>query len=517
MQTVIHKKMPGLLCGLAIGLTACFLGIGSALLTPNAALAQLKKAAQEPSISIDEQAAHLRDAALSSNISYGWLTELTTRFGPRPAGTLSETKAADWAAANLKSAGFDKVWIDKFPLYVWERGVEKIEVMSPYPQQFVVAALGGSQSSPPEGIVAESVIFDTYAAFIDSKADVSGKIVVVLQPTARTQNGVGYGVNSSSVRSQGPLEAKKRGAVGYVMRSLGTEDQRFAHAGATRYQEGEGLPSLAISPPDAEALARMEAMRLKEKKPPIRLKILSRPSFHGEKVSQNVIAEWVGSEFPDQIITIGGHMDSWDLGTGAIDDGAGMAITIAAVKTMIDRGMRPKRTIRVVLYGAEEVSQPGGLGLSGARDYATRHVIDISKHIITAESDFGADLIYAAAMPIPSKQDFNRRLGKILGPIGVYVEPAANLSGGPDTGPTVAKGVPAMNLRQNGFDYFDTHHTADDVLERIDPQKMTQNVAVWTATLWMIANDDVRFSQPSAPPAVPPLPLVTQAQPANRP
>jgi len=243
------------------------------------------------------------------------------------------------------------------------------------------------------------------------------------------------------------------------------------------------------------------------------LKILSRPKFNGEKSSQNVIAEWVGSEFPDQIITIGGHMDSWDLGTGAIDDGAGMAITIAAVKTMIDKGMRPKRTIRVVLYGAEEVSQPGGLGLSGARDYAQRHVTDIAKHIVTAESDFGADHIYAAAMPIASKPDFNRRLGKLLGPLSVYIETAPNLSGGPDTGPTVAKGVAAMNLRQDGTDYFDTHHTADDVIERINPQRMTQNVAVWTTTLWLIANDDVRFSQPAlAPTAPPPSPPSTNVK-----
>jgi len=254
--------------GLRLALTFILSGCLGGIETVQASQATQKKAVNAPILSVDEQAVILREAALSGNISYDWLTELTTRFGPRQAGTEAESRAADWAAANLKSMGFDKVWIDKFPLYVWERGEEKIEIISPYPQKMVVAALGGSQASPPEGIEAEAVIFDTYAAFIDSKTDVNGKIVVVLQPTSRTQNGVGYGVNSGSVRSQGPLEAKKRGAVGYVMRSLGTEDQRFAHAGATRFQEAEGLASLAISPPDATALGRMEALRLKKRNHP---------------------------------------------------------------------------------------------------------------------------------------------------------------------------------------------------------------------------------------------------------
>ena len=362
-----------------------------------------------------------------------------------------------------------------------------------------MTTLGGSQATPPEGIDAEAILFATYQEFLDSKVDLAGRIVVVLQPTARTQTGVGYGLNSGSVRSRGPLEARKRGAIAFLMRALGTETHRFAHAGATQFQSKEGIPSLAMSPPDAEAMLRMKALQDKGEAAPLRIRIISTPKFLGGGQSQNVIAEFKGSERPNEIITVGGHMDSWDLGTGAIDDGAGMAITLAAVKTMIDAGKRPRRTIRLVLYGAEEVSQPDNKGLSGAQAYADRHVnpttrVSSESHILTAESDFGADVIYAAALPVASQPDFNARLGKILYPLKIYMDPKPADGGGPDTIPAQRQGVPVMDLRQNGMDYFDTHHTADDVLERVEPAKLDQNVAAWTATLWLVANGDVTFN-----------------------
>jgi len=448
---------------------------------------------------VDAAAAMLRDQALNKNVAYAWLTQLTTRFGARMAGSASERKAAEWAAGSLESMGFDTIKIEPFDLQLWQRGAESAEILSPFPQKLVVTALGGSRATPPEGVDAEATLFATYQEFLDSKVDLKGRIVVVLQPTARTQTGVGYGLNSGSVRSRGPLEAKQRGASAFLMRALGTETHRFAHAGATQFQTKEGIPSLAMSPPDAEAMLRMKVLQDKGEAGPLRIKIVSTPRFLGGGQSQNVIAEFRGMEKPDEIITIGGHLDSWDLGTGAIDDGSGMAITLAAVKTMIDAGKRPRRTIRVVLYGAEEVSQPDNKGLSGAQAYADRHVnpatrVSSETHILTAESDFGADVIYAASMPVASQTDFNARLGKILYPLKVYVDPKPADGGGPDTLPSQRQGVPAMDLRQNGMDYFDTHHTADDVLERIEPAKLDQNVAAWTATLWLVANGDVTFN-----------------------
>jgi Zn-dependent M28 family amino/carboxypeptidase len=479
--------------------TVSVLSVSLIAAAPGFAKTKAKPAAAQsaPALSVDEQAAKLRDAALKSNVAYGWLGQLTTRFGARPAGSDSEKRAAAWAADSLTSMGFENVRIETFPLELWQRGVETAQIVSPFPQKLVVTALGGSQATPPEGIEAEAVMFETYQGFLDSAADVTGKIVVILQPTARTQTGIGYGVNSGTLRRNGPLEAKKRGAVGFLMRSLGTESHRFAHTGATRFQDAEGIASLAMSTPDAENLERMLALQSKGEAGPLRIKIVSTPKFLGHGSSQNVIGEIKGSEHPEEVVTIGGHMDSWDLGTGAIDDGAGMAITLAAAKAIIDQGIKPKRTVRVVLYGSEEVSQPDNKGLSGGQAYADRYVNGQNKHIATAESDFGADVVYAAILPTASDTGFHKRLGKILYPLGIFIDPAVATGGGPDTGPAQQAGVAVFDLQQNGIDYFDTHHTADDVFERIEPAKLDQNVAAWAATVWMMTNTDVTFSMPS--------------------
>lgn len=436
-------------------------------------------------------ATRLRDAALQSNGAYEFVTQLTTRFGARPAGSESERKAAEWSAAELKKMGFENVRIETFPLVIWQRGAESLEITGPFAQKMVVTALGGSGATPAEGVEGEAALFETYAEFIDSKADLTGKIVVILQPTVRTQTGQGYGVNSGSVRRSGPEEAKKRGAVGYVMRSLGTEDHRFAHTGATRFTGVDGLPALAMSPPDAEQFERLLKLQRAGEAGPLRLKMLSTPTVRTGGQSQNVIAEIKGSKRPEEIITIGGHLDSWDLGTGAIDDGAGVAITMATAKLMIDHKLRPERTVRVVFWGSEEVSQPGDLGLSGAVAYAKSSETD--KHIAAAESDFGADVIYSLALPKSDAPDFNKTLGKVLYPLSIFIERNPATGGGPDTSPLNAKGVPIFDLQQNGTDYFDVHHTADDTLDRIDPKKMSQNVAAWAATVWMIANTSVTF------------------------
>lgn len=444
-------------------------------------------AAEAPEVT----ATRLRDAALQSNAAYDFVAQLTTRFGARPAGSESERKAAEWSASELKKMGFENVRIETFPLVIWERGAESLEITGPFAQKMVVTALGGSGATPAGGVEGEAALFETYAEFIDSKADLTGKVVVILQPTVRTQTGQGYGVNSGSVRRSGPEEAKKRGAVGYVMRSLGTEDHRFAHTGAARFTGVEGLPALAISPPDAEQFERLLKLQRAGEAAPLKLKMVSTPTVRTGGQSQNVIAELKGSKRPNEIVTIGGHLDSWDLGTGAIDDGAGVAITMAAAKLMIDQKLRPERTVRVVFWGSEEVSQPGDLGLSGANAYAKSSASDT--HIAAAESDFGADVVYSLALPKTDYADFNKTLGKVLYPLNIFIDRNPSTGGGPDTSPLNAKGVPVFDLQQNGTDYFDVHHTADDTLDRIDPRKLTQNVAAWAATVWMIANTDVTF------------------------
>ncbi|WP_229807766.1 M20/M25/M40 family metallo-hydrolase [Asticcacaulis endophyticus] len=455
-----------------------------------------ERVAPDIKLAPEVEAAKLRDAALKSNEAYAFVSHLTTRFGARPAGSDSERNSAVWAAEELKKMGFDNVRIDTFPLALWQRGAESLEITGPFAQKMVVTALGGSGATPPEGVTGEAAIFETYQDFTTSTADLKGKIVVILQPTVRTQTGVGYGVNSGSMRRQGPEAAKARGAIGYVMRSLGTEDHRFAHTGATRFLGDEGLAALAISPPDAEQFERLLKLQREGKAGPLTLKMVSTPKFLGNGTSQNVIAEIKGRNRPNEIITIGGHLDSWDLGTGATDDGAGVAITMAAAKVMIDHKMRPERTVRVVFWGSEEVSQPGDKGLSGATAYAEKYAVAGSNetHIAAAESDFGADVVYSLSLPKASDETFKAKLGNVLYPLNIYTDRADSTGGGPDTGPLKNKDVPVFDLQQNGTDYFDVHHTVDDVLERIDPKKMDQNVAAWAATVWMIANTSVTFA-----------------------
>ena len=435
-------------------------------------------------------AEQLRDRALEGSGAFEIVEELTTRFGPRPAGSASEQASARWGAELMTGMGFANVEIESFPLKLWERGETRVEILTPFPQPLVATALGGTISTPPGGIEAEAVIFETYQELLDQpEGALTGKIVVVLQDTVPAQDGRGYGT-SSPIRGQGPFEAAKRGAVGYVLRSLGTHDHRFAHTGATRVGEGQ-IPAFAISPPDADQLRR--AQRLSDE--PIRMRLVSGAGFVADSHSQNVVAEVVGWEFPDQVIVIGGHLDSWDLGTGAIDDGAGIAITTAALKLIEDLPVQPRRTIRVVWWGSEEVSQPPpSQGLAGARFYADRRADDLEMHVAASESDFGAGRIYSLALPAGAGDSALRRAAmRVLTPLGILFDGAPATGGGPDTTPLVQAGVPAFRLNQQGMDYFDWHHTADDVLDRIDPEALDQNVAAWAAFLWLLANSDIDF------------------------
>ncbi|MGA9658014.1 MAG: M20/M25/M40 family metallo-hydrolase [Asticcacaulis sp.] len=453
-------------------------------------------AAPGADLPVEQQAALLRDTALKTNVAYDFVAELTTRFGPRPAGSASEKAAALWSVDKLKALGFQNVHMETFPLYVWSRGAENISVTAPFPQPLVGTSLGASTGGTVE---AEAVMFDTYQLFLDSKADLKGKIVVILQPMAQASNGSGYGRMSGSVRRKGPMVAQERGAVGYVIRSLSTDHNRFAHAGAMTWTDNKGIPSMAISVPDAEQLGRIKAMQVAGTAGPLRLKMTSSGQFSGLGTSQNVVADVTGSEHPEEIIVVGGHLDSWDLGTGAIDDGAGLAITMGAAKAIIDQGVRPKRTIRVVFWGSEEVSQPadGGTTETGGGAYRETHKSEMVHHIAAAESDFGAGRINNFSLSPTTDTAFVTKLGNLLYPLGIYYDASATPHGGEDSGAMNAL-VPAFDLNQDGYDYFDTHHTANDTLDRIVPADLNQNVAAWATTLWMMANTDVRFSVPKA-------------------
>jgi carboxypeptidase Q len=216
--------------------------------------------------------------------------------------------------------------------------------------------------------------------------------------------------------------------------------------------------------------------------------------------SQNVVGEVVGRERSGEVIVIGGHLDSWDLGTGAVDDAAGIGITTAAARLIAELPVRPRRTIRVVWWGAEEVSQPSPVGgLAGARFYAESRdrAGEIPRHVIASESDFGAGRIYSFGLPAGmAGTDLHREAMRVLAPLGIHFDPEPARGGGPDVVPLAQLGVPTFRLYQDGSDYFDVHHTADDVIERIDPAQLDQNVAAWAALLWLIAESDVDFRTP---------------------
>ena len=452
----------------------------------------------QPGLSPADQAAILRDDAMTSNAAYQWISDITTRFGARPAGSTKERAAGEWAAQQLKAMGFDTATVESFPYHPWVRGAsDSIEITGPFPQKLVGVALGGSTGGTVE---AEAAIFDSYQAFLDSTADLTGKIVVILQPMPRASEGTGYGAMSGLIRWGGPQAAQKRGAAGFVLRSLSTDDHRFPHAGATNWSDGKGIPAMAISSPDAEQLGRIAALQRKGEAGPVRLKMVSGATFPDVGTSVNVIAEIKGSEHPEQVVVIGGHLDSWDLGTGAIDDAAGHAIALAAAKNILDHHLRPKRTIRLILWGSEEMSQPEGFG-TGGDNYAKMHAAEASNIVAAMEADFGADKVYAASLPATTDAAFGKTMTGLLTPIGVVVKKAPSQGGDSDTDVLYALGVPCLTLEQDGYDYFNTHHTPDDVLDRIHPDNLNQVVASWAATLWMIAGSDVTFTRPEVKPA----------------
>lgn len=445
-----------------------------------------------------QRAEQIRDAALERNIALDYVTQLTTRFGARPAGSKAEQDASAWAAQYMRDHGFQNVRIEQFPLVGWERGEESAAVLGDHPQRLVVAALGHSPGT--NGVIqAEVVRFDSLEALNAAPAgSLTGKIAFIdAGQMVRMQDGSGYGP-LTRIRGAGPGAAAAKGAIAFIMRSVGSDEHRMPHTGTTRYVDGRvPLPGFALAAPDADQLSRLIALG-----EPVRISLSSTAHTY-QTTSQNVVGDIVGRTRPEEVIVLGSHMDSWDLGTGAIDDGAGGAITLAAAKAIAESGRRPARTVRVVLYGSEEVAQPTDTG-NGGGAYLRGIGAAVETHVIAGESDFGADRIYALGLP-PGAQGspFARAAARVLYPIGVLPSPDPELHGGADIGPLAEAGVPVFGLSQDGSRYFDLHHTADDTLDKIDPEQMSQNVAAWAALVWLIADSDVDFRalRPAAPAA----------------
>lgn len=462
------------------------------LLAPTLAFAQ-----PVPDVST---AARLRDRALQDRTAYELVSSLTTEIGPRPGGSPAFARAADWAMRRLRALGFENVHQETFALPVWTRGEERAEIVGAYAQPLHITALGGSVATPAAGMEAELAVFPAYQDLLDAPVgSLRGRIAVVLQPMPRAQDGSGYGA-TGVVRRSGASEAARRGAVAYLMRSLGTDDSRSPHTGVMRYAEdAPRIPAAALSTVDADQIGRLAALNR-----PLRARLLLTPTLNPNGQTTNVVGELRGRSAreggaPDEVILIGGHLDSWDLGTGAIDDGAGVAITTAAARMTRDAPRRPRRTIRVVLFGAEETGPAGDA-------YAAAHRDEVGRIVLTSESDFGADRIWRAALPAGTQQTpWGRAVAQALIPLRVVTRAEAAGHAGSDVGPLQELGVPAFELDQDGLRYFDWHHTAEDTLDKIDPEQLAQNVAVWTTVLWLAADSNLDF-RAAAPPAAPAAP-----------
>lgn len=445
-----------------------------------AALAATPAAAQrgitpESSTPVARTVAALRDAALADDVAYDIVEGLTTEVGPRPAGTEAEARARVWAKAKLTALGFKNVRVETTMMRTWVRGVETAEVISPFPQKLRLTALGGSGATPAEGLTAEIVYFPSFADLLAAPdGSLRGKIAFVSNAMVATQDGSSYGIFGLA-RFVGPNIAAKKGAAAIVIRSIGSDHGRGPHTGQTNFEAGVApIPAAALSTSDADNLSRM----VKRGKP-ITLHLTLTPRDLGMTETGNVIAEVPGTDPAAGIVVIGGHLDSWDLGTGAIDDGAGVAITTAAAKRLLD-GPAPRRTIRVIWFGDEET------GGAGAKAYFAAHKGE--RHALAAESDFGADRVWRYAVNLPaSAAAIGDRLGAALAPLGV-VRSRDKGGDGADIAPLVRSGVAAVDLNQSGTRYFDYHHTPEDTLERIDPAQLRQNVAAWTAMLAIVAN-----------------------------
>lgn len=416
---------------------------------------------------------------------YGYkITEsLTTEIGPRLAGSPEEAKARLWAVAKFKELGLENVRVQDFTVPGWVRGVETAEIISPNPQKLYITSLGGSVATPPEGIEADIAYFET---FDDLEAapmsGLEGKIVFISGRMEKHPDGAGYGPANKKRRS-GATEAGKRGALAVVIRSVGTDSHRFPHTGQMRYADDvKAIPIAALSAPDADQLERTLS-----RGQGVRLKMVLTPQAVGDLPSGNVIGEIVGTERPDEIILISGHLDSWDQGTGALDDGAGIGISAGAAKLLLDSGLKPKRTIRVVAFGAEEI------GLLGGYAYVEANRDELPKHMLATQSDFGAGLIYEVQSGVKGESG-NAVLKDIAGALGLPMS-GKPTNGGPDIGPMFNEGVPAMRLQQDGTDYFDYHHTPDDTFDKIDPDEMAQNTGAFAVMAWLSANADTDFRE----------------------
>jgi hypothetical protein len=377
----------------------------------------------------------------------------------------------------MKSLGFANVHAEKVNARGWRRGVETGEIVSPVHQKLVLAALGGSVPTDPAGLEAEVIEMASLEALATGPESARGKIVFFNKRMQRHADGSGYG-SAVDVRTLGPARAGALGALGVLIRSVGTDHDRTPHTGATDYDEkGPRIPAAALSIPDAELLERL----LRDGRP-VRVRMTLSCHETPDVETANVVGEIPGRFRASEIVLLGGHLDSWDLGTGAIDDAAGCGIVLEAARLIGELPARPRRTIRVVLFANEEN------GLAGGKAYAAAHRGELARHAAALESDSGTGPPLGFSWNAgASAEPVVRAIGELLEPLGAR-ELRGDGGGGADISSLREAGVPLFSVRQDTSRYFDYHHTANDTFDKIEPEALDRNVAAVAAFAWVAAS-----------------------------
>ncbi|MBW3670540.1 MAG: M20/M25/M40 family metallo-hydrolase [Acidobacteria bacterium] len=420
--------------------------------------------------------------------SQAWdhVAHLADQIGARPSGSENAAEAIRWAKETLESWGLDEVRFEPVTVPRWVRGEERARLTSHLDQPIILTTLGRSVATPAEGIEAEVVEVSSLDEVDQLGESVRGKIVLYNVPMDinLVESGDAFAAYSRAVpaRGAGADRAAKHGAVAALVRSMASASLRTPHTGAMRYGgDVPKIPAAAVTTEDADLIHR-----LIERGERVRMHLVLTPRTMPEVESANVIAELRGRELPDEIVVIGGHIDSWDLGTGAIDNGAGVAGTMEAMRAMAALEMRPRRTVRLVLFMNEE------MGLSGAVQYFKDHEDELENHFATLESDSGA------TEPTGFRTTLNQEQIESLG--GLF-EPLAGLGAnmfvtgspavGADTSPLSKAGVPGFGLMPDSRHYFDYHHSPADTLDKIDPDELRKNAAAVAAMTWILADTAV--------------------------
>ena len=432
----------------------------------------------------------LQQTALGSDYAYRQVAHLANNIGARLSGSPQAGKAVEYVAAELKALGLE-VTLEPVMVPHWVRGEERAALVE-FPgmaegttQKIVLTALGSSVATPPEGITAEVVAVKDFNELQTLGRDkVTGKIVVFNhvfdQQMAAAGNGLDAYGKAVFYRGRGPSVAARLGAVAVLVRSAGGADYRLPHTGSTRYApDAPKVPAAALAAEDADLIAALTAQGT------VKMHLVLTPQTLPDAPSFNVIADLKGSEHPEQVVIVSGHLDSWDLGTGAIDDGAGVAVSMEVLHLVKTLGLHPKRTLRFVAWMNEEN------GLMGARTYAQDHAAEAGNHFAAMESDLGAD--HPLGIEVAAKPEARELLAPVAEVLAAGGSGLLRLSeeAGADVGPLAALHVPTFAPIQDSRTYFNYHHTAADTLDKIDPRHLQENAAVMAVTAYALANLEV--------------------------